>query len=59
MWALLWAVMWAGQVRSTVIGGRSSDPNVQHGHNDQILLDPSDLSELPLGSPDTVSHNLV
>ncbi|XP_071525279.1 zinc metalloproteinase nas-4-like isoform X2 [Panulirus ornatus] len=58
MWAVLWAVLWAGQVKSRMIGGRSSDPNVQHGPNNQILLDPNDISELPMGSPDTIETDI-
>ncbi|XP_069190107.1 zinc metalloproteinase nas-13 isoform X3 [Procambarus clarkii] len=39
---------------SNMIHGRSSDPNVQHGDSGQIHLDPNGLSDLPLGSPDTM-----
>ncbi|XP_042237307.1 zinc metalloproteinase nas-4-like isoform X2 [Homarus americanus] len=71
MWAMLWAASWwvvwaamravlcAGVVTGGVAaGGRSSDPNVQHGDMGQILLDPNDLSDLPLGSPDTMDTDI-
>ncbi|KAK8749604.1 hypothetical protein OTU49_015453, partial [Cherax quadricarinatus] len=65
MLAVLWAVLCCVAVSEGVSRkveevplARSSDPNVQHGDTGQILLDPSNLLDLPLGSPDTMETDI-
>ncbi|KAK4296112.1 hypothetical protein Pmani_031374 [Petrolisthes manimaculis] len=50
----------AGVVKGDVdsLKGRSSDPNVQHGEVGQMFLDPNNLPDLPMGSPDTMETDI-
>lgn len=65
LWSSVWAAVWAClcatlETKAGAVGtGRSSDPNVQHGDGGQIFAEPSNLPELPMGKPDTVSSRVA
>ncbi|KAG0728877.1 Zinc metalloproteinase nas-13 [Chionoecetes opilio] len=62
LWSSVWPVVWAclsvTLETDARVAGRSSDPNVQHGDGGQIVSDPSNLPELPMGKPDTIETDI-